>query len=464
MALWCLLVGGLVSIAAGSSPPRSFTSTNLINNVVRDPASGRVYVGAVNWLYQLDASLTLERHRETGPHKDSPHCTPPITSACPDPKETHNHNKLLLVHPTNGSLVVCGSLYRGICSLVNLTDVQQTLYYSDSKGEKTYVASTEEDVSVVGVLSTYTSPDQHRLDVFLVAKGYGPADGSKLISTRTLEEHADWVVFENIVEASTVQAGSFVQRYLHHFRHAFNESGYIYFLFSRTAGLGDKANFTFIARLCENDRHYYSYTELQLNCSHNNQYNKIQAAYVAPAGAELARHLTASGEHGEVIAGDQVLYGVFSSDEDSVGTSALCMYPLKSINRALKRVVSACYNNKGLIDGKVAVYLPYDTKERNHCEQQGDYQQKDLADIYQCGDEFLPSPLAGKAEFALPTTESFVRSGMFTAVSVAVETDHTVAFLGTKGGEVLKVHLTDAPYYYGCVPGDNTPSLMTFNL
>ena len=67
------------------------------------------------------------------------------------------------------------------------------------------------------------------------------------------------------------------------------------------------------------------------------------------------------------------------------------------------------------------------------------YTQKDLADNYNCGDEFLPSPLAGKPEFALFAKEAFNRSGPLTAVAVAVETNHTVAFLGTKGGEVLKV-------------------------
>ncbi|XP_076153290.1 plexin-B2-like [Alosa pseudoharengus] len=467
MALWalaglllCLSTHPSLSSSSTSDTARSFTSKTLINNVVQDTATGRVYVGAVNSLYQLDASLSVEHQLETGPQKDNPICTPPITSTCQDPKDTNNHNKLLLVHSANGSLVVCGSLFRGICSLVNLTNVQQVLYYSDSKGERTYVASTEESVNVVGVLSS-TISNHHNLSAFLVAKGFGAADGSKLISTRVLEEFGDWVVF-NIVEASMVQTGPFVQRYMHDFRHAFKDNGFIYFLFSRTTGMGDKANFTFVARLCENDAHYYSYTELQLNCSSSNKYNKIQAAHVAPAGAELARDLTAAGEHGTVEPDDLVVYAVFSSDEDAAGSSALCMYPLASINQALKRVISACYNNKGIIDGKVAVYSPF-TKDDNPCKNT-DYGQKDLVNNYSCGDEFLPSPLAGKPEFALSATEAHTRPGLLTAVAVAVETDHTVAFLGTKGGEVLKVHLTSSPYFYGRVPGDNTGENINKNL
>lgn len=84
-------------------------------------------------------------------------------------------------------------------------------------------------------------------------------------------------MFDSIIEASAVQANPFVLRYLHNFRLAFKDSGFVYFLFSRTLGVQDNKNFTFIARMCEEDTNYYSYTELQLNCSlGNNKFNKVQ--------------------------------------------------------------------------------------------------------------------------------------------------------------------------------------------
>lgn len=60
-----------------------------------------------------------------------------------------------------------------------------------------------------------------------------------------------------------------------------------------------------------------------------------------------------------------------------------------------------------------------------------------MAQRYKCGAEFLPSPLASKAEVALTTGPPFVRKGHMTAVAVAVEMGHAVAFLGTATGEVL---------------------------
>uniref|UniRef100_A0AAY4ESV2 Sema domain-containing protein n=1 Tax=Denticeps clupeoides TaxID=299321 RepID=A0AAY4ESV2_9TELE len=461
MASWLVLGLLLYSCACESVAEnrRTFSSKTAINNVVQDPETGRLYVGAVNFIYQLDQALNQESSLETGPRKDNPQCTPPITPSCPDPKSMDNHNKLLLVHSTNGSLVVCGSLFRGICFLVNLTNINQVLFYSDSKGEKTYVASTEESMSVVGIMSTYTyERDNRTFVVFLVAKGCNSFDGSKLISTRVLQDYKDWVVFENVVETSTVQAGPFMQRYLHNFRYVFKDSSFVYFLFSRTTGMGDKVNFTFVARMCEKDSHYYSYTELQLNCSASNKYNKIQAAYVEAVGQELAQNMSASGQYGLVMPSEKVVFAVFSSDDDS-SSSALCLYPLRLIDSKLKKVISACYNNKGKsTSGEVAVYTPYTGREDNPCTKN----EKDMAENFKCGDEFLPSPLAGKAEFGLSTKEVYTRTGLLTAIAVSVENQHTVAFLGTKGGEVFKVRLSLQDGL--TVSGDNAGERINKNL
>lgn len=360
--LFCHLTSR-VQEASSSTPLLEFTSETLINNVVQDPQTGRIYLGAINTIFQLGPSLHMEARAETGPKEDARTCTPPA-SACQDTKPMPNLNKLLLVHPSNGSLIVCGSRYRGICSLLNLTNVEQQLYYSDSKGERTYVASIEDNVNVVGVMSTY-SKDGQNFSVFLVGKGYGTQDSTKLISTRILQDFRDWVVFESIIEASTVQTTPFAPRFLHDFRHAFKEDGFVYFLFSRTLDGTDNKNLTFISRLCEEDHHYYSHTELQLSCA-DNRYNKVQAAFVASPGKELARVMTESSLYGNVVSWSKVLFIVASSDDDD-SDSALCMYPLSSINERLVDIISACYSDSGKIGGFAAVHIPYTSKTEEFC-------------------------------------------------------------------------------------------------
>ncbi|RXN19760.1 plexin-B2-like protein [Labeo rohita] len=442
-----------------------FLSDTIINNVVQDPQTGRIYLGAVNKIYQLNYNLQKESSAVTGPKNDNPNCPPPITARCKKIKEMDNINKLLLVNSANSTLIVCGSLFRGICSLVNLHSVDKLVYYSETKGETTYVASTEESVAVVGVISYFLDANTNaNLSVFVVGKGYGSSDSSKLISTRLLQEHGEMNVFENMVEASTVQASPFVQRYLHDFRYAFKHNGYIYFLFSRTSGSSDSREITFVARLCEDDHHYYSYTELQLNCSvsaeqQGNKYNKVQAAYLAKPGEVLAEAITPSNPN------DKVLFAVFSADEDSSG-SALCMYPLSSIDARLEEVIESCYIGELLEDEKPkTVYSPYISKNVDICKTKRD---KNMVKEYKCGAEFLPSPLASKPEYALTDKPIFTRNDMLTAVAVAVENEHTVAFLGTNGADgadVLKVHLDPShPEFYHRIAGEHTYGGVNKNL
>uniref|UniRef100_A0A8C2GBW8 Plexin b2b n=1 Tax=Cyprinus carpio TaxID=7962 RepID=A0A8C2GBW8_CYPCA len=428
MATWLpvFLLVLQVTTAFSEDPRLEFSTDTPINNVAKDPQTGRVYLGAVNAIYQLNSSLHLEARAETGPKKDARGCTPPV-STCQDLKDTNNTNKLLLVHSANGSLIVCGSLYRGICSLLNLTNVKEQIYYSDSKGERTYATSTEEHVSVVGVMATLEIDDKP-FSVFLVGKGYGSMDSSKLISTRIVQNYRDWVVFESIIEASTVQAVPFVPKYLHDFRFAFKNDNFVYFLFSRTLGGTDNKNFTFVSRLCENDNHYYSYTELQLSCGLKNRYNKVQAAYLTEPGKELAQAITESGEYGNVREWDKVLFVVASSEEGTT-ESALCMYPLKNINQKLLAIVTACYTDNGKIDDRLVVESPYTSSKDDPC----------VKHSYKCGADFLPSPLASRQEFALKANPVFIRQNLLTAVAVAVENDHTVAFLGHNAGEVIKI-------------------------
>lgn len=343
-------------------PRAHFSSLTTINRVVQDPRTGRIYLGAIDAIYQLNSDLKQESIAQTGPRKDSPNCTPPITAQCTEAVEMHNVNKLLLVNSANGTLVVCGSIFRGICSLLNLSNVEQQVYYSDTKGEKTYVATPDRSVSVVGVISTFTKDKELR--VFLVGQGYGSSDSVKLVSTRLLQMNGDMDIFENIVETSTVQAGPYMQRYQHDFRFAFKHKGHVYFLFSRATDINDNRKLSFVARLCDNDQNYYSYIELQLNCSmgQDNVYNKVQAAYLTSPGPVLAQNLSSS----DILpADDKVLFAVFSKADGL--DSALCMYPLSSINSRLKEAVESCYKGEYIDKKPKAVSSPYTTKNEELC-------------------------------------------------------------------------------------------------
>lgn len=96
-----------------------------LSHLLLVPGAGSLYVGGVDHLYQLTHDLEMMSHAVTGPSLDSADCLPPILPQdCPSATPTHNYNKLLLLEPgggawgeeaETGSLIVCGSLYQGIC-------------------------------------------------------------------------------------------------------------------------------------------------------------------------------------------------------------------------------------------------------------------------------------------------------------------------------------------------------------
>ncbi|XP_076743234.1 plexin-B2-like [Maylandia zebra] len=106
-------------------------------------------------------------------------------------------------------------------------------------------------------------------------------------------------------------------------------------------------------------------------------------------------------------------------------------------------IISACYSDSGEISGVPAVDVPYSSQAYTVCTSKIS---KDALGNFKCGAEYLPSPLASKPAFALKADAALTMSVHLTAVTVAVENDHTIAFLGSANGEVFKVHLRPGEY------------------
>lgn len=82
-----------------------------MNHLVIDKNTGRVYVGAVNRLYQLSPDLDLTVKVVTGPKGDSVDCS---YLGCPKEKTKllDNHNKALVIDYSTTRLISCGSLFQ----------------------------------------------------------------------------------------------------------------------------------------------------------------------------------------------------------------------------------------------------------------------------------------------------------------------------------------------------------------
>ncbi|XP_077025366.1 plexin-B2 isoform X2 [Tamandua tetradactyla] len=419
--LWALILLGLAGVGARPRQLDVFCSNTELNHLAVDTESGEVYVGAVNTLYQLSAELRLRQQAATGPALDNKKCTPPIeASQCHEAVSTNNVNQLLLLDSPRGRVVECGSLFKGICALRALSNISVRLFYEDGSGEKSFVASNDEHVATVGLVST-AGPGGERL--LFVGKGNGPHDNGIIVSTRLLDRTEGREAFEAYTDHTTYKTG-YLSTSSQQYVAAFEDGRYVFFVFNQQ----DKhpaRNRTLLARMCKQDPSYYSYVEMELRC---------HAAAHTPAPA-FGTCLAASVAVPSPGAG-RVLYTAFSRDSRGGGggpQAGLCLFPLDEIHAKMEATRNACYTGSREA-GRDAFYKPF------HGEILCGGHMSGASESFPCGSEHLPYPLG--SHNGLTATAVLQRGGLnLTAVTVTAEEGHTIAFLGTSDGRILKVYL-----------------------
>ncbi|KAM8820267.1 plexin-B2 [Eudromia elegans] len=411
-----------------------FQSATELNHLSVDNDTGSIYLGAVNALYHLTENMEVLEFVETGPKKDNKKCTPPIDeNQCKEAVMTDNYNKLLLLNKADNKIVVCGSLFKGICAIRNLTNITTVVHYVDSSGEKSFVASNDENVWTVGLI---TSLNNDR--VLFVGKGNGPNDNGIIISTRQLYESDGKDIFEMYTDSAAVKS-AYHSSSTQQFVAVFEYKNYVYFIFNQQEKQPVN-NRTLIARLCKDDAHYYSYFEMDLGCKDDDgAYDHCHSAYVTAPGEELAQSMAQQQQTAGALPDDQVLLALYSKVNKDTGSlkSAMCMFSLRSINEKIEKNRNDCYTNQNTS----SFYKLFAVE--NPCGLKGLNASKN----FPCGSEHLPYLLGSKnGVIEKPVLQ---KEGMnLTAVTVTVENGHTVAFLGTSDGKILKVFLSSTATEY----------------
>ncbi|XP_078110260.1 plexin-B3 isoform X1 [Sander vitreus] len=399
-----------------------------LSHLVLDPGAGRLYVGGVDHLYQLTADLEVMSHVKTGPHLDSPDCLPPIVPQdCPSATPTHNHNKLLLMEPAQGagpgSLIVCGSLYQGICDKRSLSNISQLIYQTSNPVDTQYVAANDPRVSTVAVVITTENKQEGGgaggvLRLMLVGRGYtskGPGDIPPITTRRLSPVVSPRRAFSQEEELGKLVVGSYSE-YNNHFVKAVAHGNHVYFLFSRRDVWHKKEYRTYASQLCTSDRSFYSYVEVPLLCG--NGYNLAQGAWLGNRSGEPALFV--------VMATGQ------ASTPVATGRSALCVYGMAELDAMLRRAQELCYTEGGRgSSGQEEAYIEYAVSSK--CLKLP----QDSLSEYPCGGEHTPNPIASAVP--LPAITTFTSTTQLTAVTTATEAGHTIAFLGDREGRLHKV-------------------------
>ena len=227
-------------------------------------------------------------------------------------------------------------------------------------------------------------PSTHVLYVGVTYTGNSPYRSEvPAVSSRSLARHEMFQIAKMEVTTGTrISVNSLArERYPINYVYGFSSEGFSYFLTvqMRESSSSNSPYISKLVRVCQDDRDYYSYTEVPLECVADNgtRYNLVQAAYVDKPGSDLAAELG-------IRAQDDVLYAVFAQSEtasesssnsgsasggsgssggfgSSAGgpsgggdsssrpapRSALCVYSLKSIRRKFMHNIQKCFSGEG---------------------------------------------------------------------------------------------------------------------
>uniref|UniRef100_A0A6A7FV03 Plexin-B-like n=1 Tax=Hirondellea gigas TaxID=1518452 RepID=A0A6A7FV03_9CRUS len=409
-------------------------ATIALQHVVYNPAAHVLYIGGTNRLYELNAeSLEVNSIVETGPRFDSARCH---ASGCGPESAlsrvlSDNVNKVLVLDPAASTLIMCGSVSQGACHKFRTANVSLTPEYiprsvaANDNNSSTYAFVGPERYKPWGgsealyVGTTFTTVGDYRHDV--------PA-----VSTRNLYD-LDYAESsfskQSLLRIDVKYRDHFLVRYVY----GFNASDYAYFVTvqrkSHLPGQDETGYISRLARTCITDANYDSYTEITLSCKgRRGIYNLVQDAKLAAAGADLASSM---GIH----PGDPILVATFAPSKGHSAAAqegaAVCIYSIKYIEAKFNENIHMCFNGSMLYRSMEYISGPVlDGK----CPAAGT-----TGNIYNFCEVGLKISGVSPAR-AAAVLEYEQRS--VSAVQAATTAGHTVLFLGTTDGWLIKALVT----------------------
>ncbi|RWS18010.1 plexin-B-like protein [Dinothrombium tinctorium] len=419
----------------------SYTTSNRnvnFTHLITDKITGRVYIGATNWIYQFNDDLKLEHSFQTGPVKDSPNCSPSDCSSV-DPnniKPTNNVNKVLVIDPEARMLIVCGSVHQGSCRRHKLEDIRQAEPLIPLP-----VSANDENsstVAFVGPAHYFENTVSAVLYVAVTNSRLGPYRAEvPAISSRSLETGPRLfsVIEKSFTDTARVDISYHLRDYyLVKYIYGFHSEDFVYFATvqrkSHLRALEEWGYVTRLARVCISDAGFHSYAEITLECTARDgtDLNILQDAAVVKAGANLAEHL-------RVEKGSNVLIGVFAASKDHTmklsSSSGLCIYPLTHIESKFTENIHLCYNGSVLTRN-----MDYIAGSVNDCPEPG----KTVNVPNFCNE-------AVKLNGSLPLSADALiiyQNTTLTSITATTTGQHTVAFVGTSEGILKKILIANS--------------------
>jgi len=428
--------------------PETAILNSTINHIAVDvDGAGRVYVGAVNGLYQLGADLDKETEVRTGPEMDySVDCLP---GNC-EPVERDSVNKVLAMDSSHNQLITCDILSNGDCQVRTLEDITVT-----KQSVSPAIASNDPEKSTVALVAPGPLNYNTVLYVAVTLTNEDFRVDTPTLSSRKLsiENSGDTLLdLVNYDISDFDPVGTFIRSLSSvnpvrpedpgnpdpqdfslqdrqvDYRYIFSNNGFTYFIhvgndLQNGASSSDNlGRHTKISRVCQTSSTFKSYVQMPLKCEENGfNYNLFQAGHILQPGARLAESLNIGG-----LDNINVLLATFTDSTSSI--SALCVYSMRDIEDMFGNNIQRCYTGHGNFAARFASGSCYPFVPSNP---------NDYCNVESWESHF---PLDG----TLPVTATPLLTSIdeiYTAVLGENINSKTVAFLGTNEGVLRKVTL-----------------------
>ncbi|XP_065215125.1 plexin-A4-like [Planococcus citri] len=409
---------------------------------------GKIFIGAVNRLYELSSDLQLLANVPTGPIPVNSSFLPEHDSYRETQLSADNHNKILLLdHSDNKKLISCWSVVGSHCITYHFTHTNSTISSLIPENFSEPVVANTPDASTVAFISK-KSHSRAELELYVAASHTVFSHNQSTVpavAVRSLKPDKFLQIPANHINNSSTEKAIYFNKtqyrdtYIVNYVYGVSTGTYHYILtIQRNSTELGSPYVSKLIRMCCEGRNVRSlpnvYMEMPLECISNGErpYNLVQTAYVGKPGKELAKSLNVSDPD------DDVLFALFSQSQDESGNSkntnnnrsALCIYSLKAINDRFKKRKKQCFG--GIGNRGLGFIKPDEPCLKTNMSE---------TDKYYC-DEYSNMPLGEKH----PMTASPIikLNTLATAIVVTQKDTYTNVFVGTSTGHLMKIIVKDA--------------------
>ena len=339
------------------------SNTGNVNHLIINQNNGKIFVGAVNAIYQFSENLVLEKTVTTGPIEDSPNCRPERPCGCDDwasgqncdsfiKRMTDSVNKALVIDYDGQRLITCSNLRQGHCEKRDLSNISQT-------DPSIYRPIVNYDLTSPVVM--YIAPGlpteygEHSKALYVAATYSTIGDYAALvpsISSRNMDTFDR--MYHDVLNGDTALLLRDSPEFRIIYKTGFSSGSFSYFLAVQpemsTGNTHATRNVTKIMRVCQDDKHFRSYVEMPLKCTHNGvDYDILQDADMIRPGSHLAQSLGLA--HLDQSHNDDVIFAVFTRhlppQSDEAPQSAMCVYDMRTVKLKFTSAIQKCFQGVG---------------------------------------------------------------------------------------------------------------------